>query len=40
MHSFYKWCMPFNSYFGTWLYITLGHSVHAVDSSSFYLWNY
>jgi len=38
MHSFYKWYMPFNSCFRTWLYITLGHSVCTVFSSSC-LWN-
>jgi len=37
MHSFYK--MPFNSYFRTRLYITLGHSERTIDPSSCHLWN-
>jgi len=39
MHSFYKWYILFNLYFGTWLYITLGHSVRTVNPSSCHLWN-
>jgi len=34
MHAI-KLYMPFNSYFRTWLYITLGYSVRTVDPSSY-----